>query len=287
MAKVRDDAITVADIEEYLSTQDDFALELFVYHAARTAGLNVTHGGTYEDPLTKKPRQYDIRAWAENNYRRIDLAIECKSLRTSFPLLISRIARVKEEAFHQVIYSFKRQRNSILPDFNEPPANALTMKGENSIYPVAGYVGKSTSQIGRNDKGELLSGDAQVFEKWSQALASADELIADAVYHYRKSDRGLLLTAVIPVLVVSDNTLWVADYSDDGELQGSPRQVSDALLYVGREYSRPLGITFTATHLHICTKSHVHSLLDDLAGGGAIWDALFSKEGFADASAET
>lgn len=48
MAKVRDSSITVEDVKEYLATQDDFALELFVYNQARTLGLNATHGGTYQ-----------------------------------------------------------------------------------------------------------------------------------------------------------------------------------------------------------------------------------------------
>ena len=280
MAKVRDDAITTSDVEEYLATQDDFALELFVYNQARSCGLNATHGGTYEDPVTKKPRQYDIRVWSENNYRRIDLAIECKSLRPSYPLLISRISRIEEESFHQIVYSSKRKTSDFIPDFNQPPARTLTFRGEHSIYQTHEFVGKSTSQIGRNEKGEFISGDGQVFEKWSQALASADELISDSVYHYRRSDKGAFLTAVLPVLVVSDGTLWVADYSDEGALIGSPRQVGDALLYVGREYWKPAGISFTVSHLHVCTKSSVHSLLERIANDISIWDEVFSKEGY-------
>ena len=94
MAKIRDQPITSAEIEKYLNSQDDFALEMQVYSLASSLEYQVSHGGTYEDPITKKPRQYDIRAFVERNERRVDLAIECKSLKQSYPLVVSRIPSV-------------------------------------------------------------------------------------------------------------------------------------------------------------------------------------------------
>lgn len=80
MAKYRETPITAEDLTEYVTTQDDFGLELFVYAKARELGLSATHGGTYIDPVTEKLRQYDVRASAVQlpSGRRIDLAIECK-----------------------------------------------------------------------------------------------------------------------------------------------------------------------------------------------------------------
>jgi hypothetical protein len=66
MAKVRDTPITVTDINDYLCTQDDFDLELHVHRTAAQIGLTVSHGGTYEDPVTKKHRQYDVRVRGDN-----------------------------------------------------------------------------------------------------------------------------------------------------------------------------------------------------------------------------
>src|SRR5438309_4953914 len=104
MAKKKPDhIITADDINEYLSTRDDFALELYVYHEAMELGLLATHGGTYVDPVTKKHRQYDVRAFFERDSCRVSLAIECKRLQPTYPLLLSRIPRAPSESFHQLI----------------------------------------------------------------------------------------------------------------------------------------------------------------------------------------
>lgn len=281
MAKLRDDAITALDMADYLATRDDFALELFVYSLARRLGLSATHGGAYEDPVSKKTRQYDVRASTVKNNRRIDLAIECKSLRPSFPLLLSRIRRVEAESFHQFIYSHRPRTGNfpIGPDL--VPADVATVRGPGSLYPPGEYVGKSTAQIGRTDKGDFVSADAEVYEKWSQALASASELVDDAVRHYKTSDQSVCVTLVLPVLVVSDNTLWVADYSDEGELQSDPRQIDEALLYVAKEYRKPMSVAYTATHLHICTKSAVLALLGRVLNDATFWEQAFPHEAIA------
>ena len=105
MAKKKrpDHVITADDLKEYLSERDDFALELDVYHKAKEAGFTAVHGGTYTDPVTKKTRQFDVRAAFERGLYRLDLAIECKSIQTTYPLLLSRIPRASAESFHQFI----------------------------------------------------------------------------------------------------------------------------------------------------------------------------------------
>ena len=278
MAKLREHTISAADLADYLATQDDFALELYVYSQARALGLSATHGGTYVDPVTKKSRQYDVRASLVRNNRRIDLAIECKSLRPSYPLLISRIGRIEPESFHQFIYSHKPRRDNFGLTTALIPAEVATVRGDQSIYPAGEYVGKSTAQIGKNEKGETISADGEVYDKWSQALASASELIADAVHRYKESSMGVCITAVIPVLVVSDATLWVADYSDDGLLQSAPQQVDQALLYVGREYWKPMTVAYTVSHLHICTKAAVKTFFERIAADLPFWDSVFPEE---------
>jgi hypothetical protein len=88
MAKFCNTPINAADLREYLDTQDDFALELHAYRMARAHGFSAFHGGTYEDPATKKTRQYDVRASFALGAKHIDLTIECKSLKRSYPLLV-------------------------------------------------------------------------------------------------------------------------------------------------------------------------------------------------------
>ena len=278
MARKSETPIGVADIREFLATQDDFALELAIYHQTKLLGLEVTHGGNYEDPVTKKPRQYDLRVFRAHGDNRIDLAIECKSLSPSFPLLISRIRRIPEESYHQVIWSHDDDDAS--GPFRIPglDANARTasLRNEDSLYPAGEFVGKATTQIGRNDKGQFVSGDGQVFDKWSQALASAADLVFDATEHHADSENGFCNTFICPVLVVPDGTLWVVDYEDDGAVRGDPRQIDEATLFVGREYwgivSHP---GYTISHLHFCSRSGIVALLGRVAGDQLLWESVF------------
>ncbi len=96
--------ITGSDLAEYLRSKDDFALERQVYHIANGLGLRAQHTGLYEDPATNKPRQFDIRCFAEHHRERIELAVECKSLSATFPLLASCVPRTHDEAYHEVLY---------------------------------------------------------------------------------------------------------------------------------------------------------------------------------------
>jgi hypothetical protein len=123
-----------------------------------------------------------------------------------------------------------------------------------------------------------VAGDAEVYEKWSQALSSADELISRATYYFERSEKKEFLTAVLPILVVSDGTLWVADYSDEGTLESEPKQVDEALLYVGREYSKPTGFSFYISHLHILTKRCVSSFLKKVAEPPGMWNEIFPED---------
>ena len=96
--------IDAAAISTYLETQSDFDLEQFVYRSLIERGIEATHGGTYVDPVTKKYRQYDIRAM--RLYERecgIRMAIECKRLTPEFPLVVLRVPRPDLESAHEVV----------------------------------------------------------------------------------------------------------------------------------------------------------------------------------------
>jgi hypothetical protein len=282
MAKVRDTPINAADIKEYLDTQDDFDLELHVYRRAKEFGLTASHGGMYEDSVTKKHRQYDVRASAERRHQRLDLAIECKALRPSVPLVVSRIPRAAEESFHHLILSHTREPEpgEVYAAIELNRARTLSMDGRYSIYAPGDLVGKSTTQLGRNDKGDFVSGDGDVFDKWSQALASADDLVGRASDAHERHGAPMFLTAVLPVLVVSDGTLWVADYSEDGVLQREPYLVNEATLFVGREYFSHFSDACVLSHLQIYTRTGCDASLRAIASNQAdFWERLFPKRG--------
>jgi len=274
MAKTRDIPISEADLAEYLATQDDFALELSVYHEARKLGFTATHGGTYEDPVTQKSRQYDVRAFTLGNNCRVDLAIECKSLKPSYPLLLLQIPRSPEESFHDLICSYERKGPiGLTGEFVS--AKTITLRGAESIYLPGDHVAKATAQVGRNERGDLVSGDSEVYEKWSQALASSHDLIMSAAYHHETHNAERFLTFVLPLLVVPDGTLWAADYGEDGGLLAGPHPVEGALLFVGREYTDRFHPVTTVSHLHICTRASASKLLHELARDTNLLDSIF------------
>jgi hypothetical protein len=247
--------IQAEDITEYLDSRDDFDLELFAYRALKEHGWFATHGGTYVDPLLGKPRQYDIRARQEFSLKRhLALAVECKSLSAEFPLVVSRVPREPTESHHDVLV---RQSGSV-PFFID--RSDLTRL---SLYGAGELVAKAATQIRWSDNGKkLTASDADTYDKWSQALASAAEFLKVAMQLPTDA-----LVFVMPLLLVSDGSLWTVDYTEDG-VRGCPAPADEALLFVDRQQTVPAwyGPTpYNMTHLHICTRKGFVRLLKNLS----------------------
>jgi hypothetical protein len=281
-------ALTAGDIAEYLETADDFAFEREVYHVAHELLFHAEHAALYSDPVTGKQRQFDVRASHSIQDREIALAIECKGLTIGYPLLVSCVPRAENEAYHDVLQ---------VSEPSDPVAYAVSgamslarvtqvvSERNPCLYPPGQGVGKSMRQVRRETKGErkgqMVSGD-EVFDKWTQAVASLAEMIENGA---RQLGRGfgpyqkLRYIAFLPVLVVPDETLWVADYSSHGQLRGEPFQVPELSYYLGRQYPLVSASTaLTITHLHIITRSRVRPWLEGIAHGGGIWQELFPSE---------
>src|SRR5581483_9086534 len=105
MAKLKAYPIIQADLIEFLNDQSDFAFEVQILHALINREFSCEHGGTYVDPATEKPREFDIRATKRFRKCFARLAVECKNLCPNYPVLISCLPRRSEEAFHEVVYS--------------------------------------------------------------------------------------------------------------------------------------------------------------------------------------
>lgn len=275
MAKLSDRPIGPEDLREYLEGQDDFALELFAYRTAKECGLAASHGGSYQDPVTRKMRQYDVRAAIERGNRRIDLALECKGLSNAYPLLVSRVPRPEEDSYHEVIHAHvPRTAGPVMPGVDT--VDVPRAEGDHSIYRPGMPVGKSTTQVGRNERGDLKTGDVEVYDKWSQALASASDLIARAGWAHDERGLDSFWTVVLPVLVVSDGTLWVADYTADGQLESDPCAVPEATVFVGYADRVGMGPWYTMSHLHVLTRDHLEPFLTSLVNVEGRWGWLFS-----------
>lgn len=280
-----DPTITADDLLEFVKSQDDFGLELFVYSAARELGYTAMHGGSYTDKHTNKRRQFDVQAEILIDSQsdpsvmvpvNIFLAIECKCLRPVFPLLVSRIPRLAAESFHhRIVAPAIRRENHYASNssIRYGDATVESIKGAESLYVPNAYVGKSTSQIGKyqqtTKKGELprtefKTNDMEVFEKWGQALGSANDLIQKAASSAPIEEDTRCI--ILPVLVVSNDTLWAADYSENGSLQSPPQIVDEVELYVAERYQMPAGHEYTISHMHIMTKDRVVEFMKQIAG---------------------
>jgi len=62
MPKLKTDSIKKDDLVEYLDSCSDFSFELSVLKMLRESDVDCEHGGLYEDPVTGKSREFDIRA---------------------------------------------------------------------------------------------------------------------------------------------------------------------------------------------------------------------------------
>jgi hypothetical protein len=259
--------ITAKDIATFLDTQDDFDLELFVHRSLTASGFQSEHAGTYSDPVTGGPRQFDVRARRFFPRRRwqILLAVQCEKLSADFPLLVSRVPRPIQESYHEVIRSWERRETG--EDFVE----AVRWERGPELYPENELVGKKIVRV-RNpaaDEGFRDTGDGS-YGEWSEALVSAADLVREGILAHRGHAVSEYFTLVLPVLVVSDDSLWVVDYSESGRRARSALPVEETEVYVGREYELLAGRRYQVSHLHLFTRSGFTSFLSELSTPGAM-----------------
>lgn len=271
MAKLDSQPITAAGLSDYLKSSDDFQFELEVLQSCLEADSSAEHGGTYQDPVTNKDRQFDIRMSVRQGSCILRLAIECKNLRTNFPLLVSRVPRRQEESFHEVIIS-RRQSAKIqcVP----------------TLYESNQMVGKSTRQVGVQERNksqstrEFESKDTEVYEKWTQAIAYAFELVWRAIEDYQTTG-FCAATVILPILIVPDKTLWVVDYSEKGKVQDQPALDDECSHFHGKDISvRALDrrdMDYRISHLQIFTKPGFDGYLNRLTNR-KFWDRIFPSD---------
>ena len=280
-------AILPAEIRTVVAAEDDFGHELRVGGVLRAADdiarkfrwrCNVEHGGTYTDPATGKPRQFDYRCSIVKDRQRLSLAVECKSLSQSVGLAICGVERQKNEAFHDLIGSNKS--NSGLAR-TMPACHSGTCRSDwnSSFYPTDKFVGKSLVRI-QQDKNKLgRTADADIYDKWSQALASAKDLVeAGCSWSQTLPHQEKVYTAILPVVVVPDDRLWTVTYDENGTIAFDPAPAKDCQFFVGRSIEvgdAPQRHQFTFSHVHFFTLGGLRSFMSEVAGEGNTWDRLF------------
>jgi hypothetical protein len=265
--------ITADDIKKCLGFSDSLQLELASFRECLLHGFSAEHGGTYDDPVTQKSRQFDVRATAVRRGFRVRLAVECKCIRD--PLVVSTIPRTDKESFHELIFSYKHQ-NAIedLASFGR----AIRFKTGDSIYRGGAPVGKATLQVKKTPSGEFQSGDSEIFEKWAQAIASARDLVAASERDWRLNETEIAFALVIPVLVLPAGTLWRAPHDERGMLSGEPKLVDECEIYISKSINTGKnGISYTVSHLHVVTLPGLKVLLGMLTSPETI-SALLEED---------
>ncbi len=275
MAKLKEDPITQNDLSEFVAGQDDFRLEISVFNCLKKFRAKVQHGGTYDDPATEISRQFDVRATIQRDNLFIHLAVECKNLRPHFPLLISTLPRTPEECYHEVVASHKLERD---PSRSPLERNFDTLRATSpcSIYRKGEACGKSTTQVGRSRDDAFVNGDGEVYGKWSQAIASAHDLVSNSTNDYTHTEEPFAFSVIIPVLVTNDDVLWVTEYDNDGTSKNDPQAVDSAEVYLGKDlWLKGQFLNYTFSHLHLCTVSYFNEFIRKVTEENELWNTLF------------
>ena len=259
--------VNIDTIKRYLAEQSDFAFEMEILQIVkmRCAG-QTSWGGIYYDHNTGKQREYDIRSEIPVNPYKLDswieLAIECKNIRSYYPLVISCTKRTLSEQKNDlwrwpmlqkgskeepiINFGISYERHTLFLDYNDE------------------FVGRALDQVGEDSKGELVFGDEEIFNKWTQALNSTYGMLHDALSVRQPGEKINLV--FLPIVVVPDNTLWQVKYDENGECISLPQSVSQLSYRIGQEFeiksSRASG-KYKIHELYFFTKTGLINFLEN------------------------
>lgn len=215
--------VTLQDLKDYLKEDSSFSFEMRVRKIFASKDFRFEHGGTYIDPHTGLPRQFDLQVdlncslW--RTPLRIFLAIECKCLSEFAPMLVYRSPRSVYDAGHRLIATTCGDRDKVVreldvdtPNFGLPSRTGpfpkictLDLDPRMSIYPPDEPVGKAIDIVGKDENGKFRAGDKEVYGRWSQALQSISSML-DKVkgdFYERKS---FAINWFLPILVIPDDS---------------------------------------------------------------------------------
>lgn len=288
MAKLKSEKVTSNDLVEYLESQSDFNFELRVLKMLRENDLDCEHGGHYEDPVTKKSREFDIRAVKTIDQLRVRMAIECKNIRDHFPILISCVPRHERESYHQIAL-INKPSNSSLGGINLPHqsrAETFSIRNHHSLYKEGEPVGKSTVQVGRqlNDN-SLTANDSELFEKWGQCLSSSHDLVKQ-IYWDGFDEKESFKSALIPFVVVPNGRLWTVNYNEDGDRVSEPTPTDRCSCYIDKDYimgTKMASERIWLSHMEIITFDGLFSFIKQYLKSKPGINEIFPDEGLFEA----
>jgi hypothetical protein len=274
--------VSSGDISKAVADADDFGHEMRVRNLLELKPvIEFEHGGTYKDEITGKPRQFDFRCSLRKENALLSLAIECKNLSIEAPLVMSGTWRRNEEAFHDLIESRTGRFESGSLIFVGLSSTTRRSHGGDSFYAPRKFVGKSLLRLRPSKNFPIAVPDADIYDRWSQALASAMDLTSKACDLSQEFRSPHVFCAVLPVVVVANGALWTLVYDDKGEILDDPKPVKSCELYVGRsirlrEKDKAFSHQFTFSHVHFFTLSGFDSFLDRMVTNDKAWAGLLN-----------
>ncbi len=241
-----------------------------------------THGGAYIDLITGKPRQFDFRCSLRRDQRGLHLAVECKNLAVTAPVVICGINRSPDETFHEIIearWGLFQEPGEVMDGHYSKTRRVV----DSTVYQRGDFVGKSVVRLkpikdGKGNQSYGSAPDSDVYEGWTLALSSAYDLCKEATEQALKSSVRHFFSITIPVVVVPDESLWVLKYDEDGVVRSEPCRSDHCPFYV----DRGLAVTgweadqrFCLSHIHFCTVSGFKSWLTSIEAEEDLWNRWF------------
>jgi len=273
-------------IRNLATEADDFGHQLRVGNMLSSIpDLHSTHGGTYVDSITQKPREFDFRCTIRKGDLVLHLAVECKNLSKDAPVVICGVSRNANEAFHDIIQSsFGRltRGGSVIDGWY---SETRRLPGSR-IYREGEFSGKSVIKIkpAPNGKGSVgkykTEQDTDIYDRWNQALSSAYDLCKTSAVLARDYRQRHIFSAIIPTVVVADGSLWELRYDQDGTIREDPRQSHHCEYFVDRRLKATgwdADQECSLSHIHFFTLSGLKSWTGLLHANQA-WTDWFPPE---------
>jgi len=162
----------------------------------------------------------------------------------------------------------------------EKKCETVRVNKPHSVYVVGEPVGKSCAQVGKGINDSIVANDADVFDKWSQALASADDL-ADEATQEGQERNDAFLSLILPVLVVPDGTMCKVDYESNGTRNANPVKADRCSFFVGQYYSAGFlhGTSLIVSHLEYVTLAGLDKLMKDILVPDNSWFPIHELSG--------
>ena len=264
-------------ITESIKEADTFAFEMEMLHVLKTTDGDrqvdpqFRHSATYVDPFEGKRRQFDIRGEVSRDNQILLLAVECKKLSPASPIIISQVKRLDKESKHCLIQGPTQVPGGFSPGL------AMTNKSTSRLYPTNNFVGKSIFclPLARNDNNILLIKESHIYERYSQALASLEEMLVFKNSILRpEADPSMV--AGIAILVVPDDCLWGISYDEEGAVISDAEPIESSTLYVAREIELGPHDHFNIPHVDLMTESAFKKFVQRLyLRRTGLWEDIF------------